>query len=117
MEHATAPIYATQWHPEANLYSRDHDMVINHSAEAINVMQYFTNFFVNEARLHGMGPGDVAANDLTKLDIEYYPIVKKEAKATTKYMFYDDAQSSSSSEEAQEEEAVLVSWTGGLRHA
>jgi gamma-glutamyl hydrolase len=58
MEHATKPIYATQWHPEANAFSYDHDTV-DHSPDAVRAMQYMANFFVKEAREKGLGPGNV----------------------------------------------------------
>jgi len=58
MEHATKPIYAVQWHPEANAFNYDHDTV-DHSPDAVRAMQYMSNFFVKEAREKGLGPGNM----------------------------------------------------------
>ena len=69
MEHQSLPIYATQWHPEANAFDRDHQ-VVDHSSGAVATMQYFANFFVNETRLKGVGPGDVGRVD----DVGKYPV-------------------------------------------
>lgn len=48
------PIYATQWHPEMNMFEFTHNeglgANINHSKDAVLVSQYFSNFFVGEAR-------------------------------------------------------------------
>ncbi|CAK0906290.1 unnamed protein product [Prorocentrum cordatum] len=45
------PIYGVQWHPERPIFSWDADEGgINHGAHAIESMQYFANFLVNEAR-------------------------------------------------------------------
>ena len=42
------PIYGTQWHPEKNAFNWNPHYVINHSAHAVRVAQYFANFFVSE---------------------------------------------------------------------
>ena len=48
------PIYATQWHPEMNIFEFTHNeglgTNINHSKKAVLISQYFANFFVDEAR-------------------------------------------------------------------
>ena len=48
------PFYATQWHPEMNVFEFSHNenigKNINHSFDAILVSQYMANFFVNECR-------------------------------------------------------------------
>lgn len=44
------PLYATQWHPEKNSFEWTIREGINHSPNAILVTQYFSNFFVQEAR-------------------------------------------------------------------
>ncbi len=69
MEHQTLPIYATQWHPEANAYDRDHKFV-DHSQDAIKTMQDVANFFIEEARKNGLGRID---SRLLKT-IEDYPV-------------------------------------------
>eukprot|EP00743_Colponemidia_sp_Colp-15_P002174 GILK01002360.1.p1 GENE.GILK01002360.1~~GILK01002360.1.p1 ORF type:complete len:337 (-),score=54.26 GILK01002360.1:144-1154(-) len=43
------PIYAVQWHPEKSQFEWK-DEEINHSRPVVRTMQYFANFFVNEAR-------------------------------------------------------------------
>ncbi len=55
LEHSSAPIYATQWHPEANQYDVDDkegffDTTPSRAAEAVQVMQYLSNTFVDETR-------------------------------------------------------------------
>jgi gamma-glutamyl hydrolase len=88
MEHESAPIYATQWHPEANSYDRDH-VTVNHSKEAIYTMQYLSNFFVNEARMKGIGPGDIDKNIMLPMDA--YPLLFANSDLTdnfSNYMFY-----------------------------
>lgn len=69
LEHEELPIYAVQWHPEANSYDRDH-ISVDHSPDAVRVMQYIANFFVTEARDKGLGPGDVNVSKV----IDDYPI-------------------------------------------
>ncbi|GFN98392.1 gamma-glutamyl hydrolase, partial [Plakobranchus ocellatus] len=44
------PIYASQWHPEKNLFLWSSNAAINHDFHAVEVTQYMANFFVNEAR-------------------------------------------------------------------
>ncbi|XP_072032922.1 gamma-glutamyl hydrolase-like [Amphiura filiformis] len=50
MEAYEYPIYATQWHPEANQFKWVTDRVVPHSLEAVRASQQMANFFVNEAR-------------------------------------------------------------------
>ncbi|XP_050393732.1 gamma-glutamyl hydrolase A-like [Patella vulgata] len=44
------PFYGTQWHPEKNNFEWNPKLFIDHSDLAIDVAQYFSNYFVNEAR-------------------------------------------------------------------
>eukprot|EP01092_Planopodium_desertum_P000115 TRINITY_DN101793_c0_g1_i1.p1 TRINITY_DN101793_c0_g1~~TRINITY_DN101793_c0_g1_i1.p1 ORF type:complete len:188 (-),score=10.64 TRINITY_DN101793_c0_g1_i1:37-600(-) len=46
------PIYGMQWHPEKNQFEWDPLEVIDHSADAILTMQYFSNFLASQARLN-----------------------------------------------------------------
>mmetsp|Transcript_1903 Transcript_1903/g.3802 ORF Transcript_1903/g.3802 Transcript_1903/m.3802 type:complete len:354 (-) Transcript_1903:28-1089(-) len=53
LEHSTLPIFATQWHPEANQFDttdKKGDSTPSRSSDAILAMQHLANFFVNEAR-------------------------------------------------------------------
>lgn len=55
MEAFDYPIFGTQWHPEKNSfewYQTDgiYYEAINHSAEAVYITQYVSNFFVAQAR-------------------------------------------------------------------
>lgn len=86
MEHKTLPIYATQWHPEANAHDRDH-VTVNHSHEAVQAMQYLAAFFVQEARDKGLGPGDAGLLNDYIVDIEYYPLLPVENSTSFKYNF------------------------------
>jgi len=44
------PFYATQWHPERNQYEWGPNELLDHTFEATELMQYFSNFFVQESR-------------------------------------------------------------------
>lgn len=44
------PFYATQWHPEKNIFEWTRQEDISHSPNAIAITQYLSNFFVDEAR-------------------------------------------------------------------
>lgn len=50
IEHRYYPFYGVQFHPEKNLYEWVRNKNISHSAHAISAAQYFSDFFVNEAR-------------------------------------------------------------------
>ncbi|XP_003398804.1 gamma-glutamyl hydrolase A [Bombus terrestris] len=50
LEHITYPFYGLQFHPEKNLYEWIIGKKIPHGKNAIEISQYFANFFVNEAR-------------------------------------------------------------------
>ncbi|XP_050393733.1 gamma-glutamyl hydrolase A [Patella vulgata] len=44
------PFYGTQWHPEKNSFNWSPKLLIDHSDLAVDVTQYFSNYFVNQAR-------------------------------------------------------------------
>ena len=46
------PIFGTQFHPERPLFSWAPEEGINHSPHAVEVMQYFGNFFLSQARMN-----------------------------------------------------------------
>lgn len=46
------PIWGVQFHPERPLFSWAPDEGINHGPHAVEVMQYFANFFVSQARMN-----------------------------------------------------------------
>lgn len=48
LEHITYPFYGLQFHPEKNLYEWKLGRKIPHGKNAIEIAQYFANFFVNE---------------------------------------------------------------------
>jgi len=57
VEGATAPVWATQWHPEKNIYEQGVRLpsgtayeVIQHTRPAIAAAAYLANFFVDQAR-------------------------------------------------------------------
>ena len=51
IEAKSHPIYAAQWHPERPQFDWTfYNGKLNHDLETIQTMQYFSNFFVNEAR-------------------------------------------------------------------
>lgn len=50
IEHRYYPFYGIQFHPEKNLYEWVRNKNISHTANAIEVSQYFAEFFIDEAR-------------------------------------------------------------------
>jgi gamma-glutamyl hydrolase len=50
IEHRNYPFYGVQFHPEKNIYEWVRNKNISHSQNAIEAAQYFSHFFVNEAR-------------------------------------------------------------------
>lgn len=44
------PIFGTQWHPEKNGFEWRVNSTIPHTTNAVQVMQYMANFFVEQAR-------------------------------------------------------------------
>lgn len=86
MEHKSLPIYATQWHPEANAHDRDH-VTVNHSHEAVLAMQYLAAFFVQEARDKGLGLGDAGLTQDYLTDIELFPLLPLANSTSMKYTF------------------------------
>lgn len=50
MEGRKYPFYSTQWHPEKSAFEWTATKSIPHSLAAIQLAQYMSNFFVNEAR-------------------------------------------------------------------
>ena len=46
------PIFGVQFHPERPLFSWAPEEGINHGPHAIEVMQYFANFFLSQARMN-----------------------------------------------------------------
>ena len=62
LEHAVLPVYATQWHAEANEFDtadKNGDSTPNRSSEAMQLMQNLANFFVDEARKNDNSFDDV----------------------------------------------------------
>jgi gamma-glutamyl hydrolase len=50
IEHKKYPIFAHQYHPEKNAYIWATGLVVPHSQNAIALTQYYSNFFVTEAK-------------------------------------------------------------------
>jgi len=71
------PIYGAQWHAEKPQFEWDSIEDINHSGDAIMAMQYFANYFVDQARLsqHKFANNQTEYNSL----IFNYPAVYSEA--------------------------------------
>ncbi|KAF7992042.1 hypothetical protein HCN44_001367 [Aphidius gifuensis] len=49
-EHRNLPYYALQFHPEKNIYEWSINKKIPHTFNAIKISQYFSNFFIEQAR-------------------------------------------------------------------
>jgi len=45
------PVFAVQFHPEKSMFEWSPFLAINHSQEAVGVMQYFADFLVDQARM------------------------------------------------------------------
>ena len=52
MEARKYPFYSTQWHPEKSPYEWAHEKAIPHFPASIELSQYFSNFFVKEAKFN-----------------------------------------------------------------
>lgn len=63
VEHRQLPIYGFQWHPEKNLFEWAYKS-IPHNREAVRAVQYFTNLFIDKARLdnHTFSPEEEEAS-------------------------------------------------------
>jgi len=66
------PIYATQWHPEKNLFEWTYQESIPHSAEASQLTQGLANFLVEEARRSSHAPAS-KDEELDLLMYNYMP--------------------------------------------
>ncbi|KAK3789568.1 hypothetical protein RRG08_016247 [Elysia crispata] len=74
MEAYHYPIYASQWHPEKNVFKWSTGRAINHSFHAIKVTQYMANFFVSEARKssHHFDSADQGAREMIENDLRVF---------------------------------------------
>lgn len=63
IEHRFYPFYGVQFHPEKNLYEWVRNKNISHTQNAIATSQYFSEFFVNEARKSGHQFKDAKTED------------------------------------------------------
>lgn len=50
VESNTRPYYGVQFHPEKNIFEFKANKAQPHTFEAIQVGQYFANFFINQGR-------------------------------------------------------------------
>lgn len=50
IEHKRYPIYGVQYHPEKNAFIWSPKLVVPHSPTAVELEQYYSNFFVGEAK-------------------------------------------------------------------
>ena len=67
------PFYATQWHPEKNIFEWTRQEDISHSPNAIAITQYLSNFFVDEARKnHLKFPSEM--EELANLIFRFSPV-------------------------------------------
>lgn len=88
IEHLTSPIYGVQWHPERPQYEFKEGTGINHGPVAIEAMQYFANFFVNEARMNqNVFPGGTVEEEQHLL-YNYIPHYKGNSEMV--YLFYNN---------------------------
>ncbi|RUS83698.1 hypothetical protein EGW08_008546 [Elysia chlorotica] len=74
MEAYHYPIYASQWHPEKNVFKWSTGKAVNHDFHAIRVTQYMANFFVNEARKnnHHFDSPDEEAKEMIENDLRVF---------------------------------------------
>jgi len=57
VEHASMPVWATQWHPEKNIFEQGEQLpsgqpyeVVQHTRAAVSISQYMANYFVDQCR-------------------------------------------------------------------
>lgn len=67
------PIYGVQWHPERPQFDWSYNGQLNHDMEAIYTMQYFSNYFINEARRNHRS-FDTIKDETEALIYNYNPI-------------------------------------------
>ena len=84
------PIYATQWHPEKNIYEWQKVNgipyeAINHSPDAVLISQYMADFFVQETRKSTHQFEDPATEQASL--IWNYPAVATSGDFVQKYFF------------------------------
>jgi len=77
MEGMKYPVYAAQWHAEKPQYEWNPTEDINHSPDAIRVMQYFADFFLDEARKNNHAYPNYEA-ELDALIYNYNPVYTEE---------------------------------------
>lgn len=89
MEGKDYPFYATQWHPERNQYEWGPRENLDHSIAATELMQYFSNFFIQEARKN-MNRFPTKDAELTSLIYNYppYSVEKDDYDGTPDEMVY-----------------------------
>ena len=85
IEHKKYPIYAIQFHPEKNLHTWKYNSNVPHSLNAIELAQYFGNFFVNEARKNFNSFKNSASE--TQARIENYKFFFDDANNIRNYLF------------------------------
>lgn len=94
------PVYAVQFHPEKNSFEYGEYPdgtpyeVVNHSYEAIVMGQYFTNFFINEARKNDLKFAD-AAFEQKALIYNYHTSTFTAPGFVESYLFKHDHKSDS----------------------
>jgi gamma-glutamyl hydrolase len=84
------PVYATQWHPEKNLYEwQKVDGVpaeaINHGPDAMDISRYVSHFWVQEARKSNHRFADAATEESSL--IYNYPKVATTGSFVETYVF------------------------------
>jgi len=82
------PFYAVQFHPEKNVYewgTREGHNAMPHTAEAIRTANYFSQFFVNEARRSNHTATNAVLTDL----IYNFPVNATQNTTFTQTYFFD----------------------------
>ena len=90
------PIYATQFHPEKNLFEWDSNLAIPHTQDARDTAQYFANFFIDQCRSnnHTFG-GPRQENDVLIYSYEALFSAPRDPSFEQVYLFPADAASPS----------------------
>ena len=84
-EHKKYPIYAFQYHPEKNGFIWKSDLKVPHSQNAIDLMQFYANYFVGEARMNHNKFND--GKEERRRLIQNYPIEFTHSSSEDIYIF------------------------------
>ncbi|XP_074029676.1 gamma-glutamyl hydrolase isoform X1 [Leptinotarsa decemlineata] len=91
MENRKYPFYGVQYHPEKNIFEFKDGVGIPHTIEAVQVSQFFANFFVNKCRKNNNTFPD-EQTEMNSLIYNYNPVYTAPRKSSYQqiYVFTKD---------------------------